>query len=354
MKAAVISFTEKGSRLADYIGTILQRNGYEVTTDVKCKYIPETIEESLHSWTGRKFWQSDAVIFVGAAAIAVRAAAPFIRSKTEDPAVLVMDEQGRFCIPLLSGHLGGANELAGILAEETGAQAVVTTATDLRNLWAVDVFAKKNDLWISDMKKAKDISVRLLAGERISVYLEKECCTVDGNLPEELYLYSQEQPYADREVKEPDIIIGIHNIPMWQKSLYLIPRIVTLGIGCKKGTEEATIAGHADKVFKNSGVFWESIKKAASIDLKKEEKGLAAFCRRYDLEFSVFSSEVLQSVEGDFEKSAFVKEVTGTDNVCERSAVYASGGNLIVRKQSGDGVTVAAAVYQKTIDFSIA
>ena len=127
----------------------------------------ETVQGSLSNWMTETVQDADAFVFVGAAGIAIRAIAPYVADKTKDPALVVADEKGQFVIPLLSGHIGGANELAMRIAKELGAQPVLTTATDVRGLFAVDVFAKRNDLWISDMKQAKLISARLVRGERV-------------------------------------------------------------------------------------------------------------------------------------------------------------------------------------------
>ena len=157
MKAAVISFTKAGYELGRKIRDWLQERGYEAEAAVKCRDLEESIPESLDQWTRERFAEVDALVYVGAAGIAVRAIAPYVQAKTLDPAVLVIDEQGAYCIPLLSGHLGGANELALALAAAFGMEPVVTTATDRNGKWAVDVFAKKNGLLIRDMGKAKRI-----------------------------------------------------------------------------------------------------------------------------------------------------------------------------------------------------
>lgn len=125
--------------------------------------LPKT-ELSLADWTRKQFSQADCLVFVGACGIAVRAIAPFVKDKFADPAVLVIDEQGRFCISLLSGHVGGANAFANLCAQALGATPVITTATDLNHAFAVDVFAKQNDLLLTDRLLAKQLSAAVLAG----------------------------------------------------------------------------------------------------------------------------------------------------------------------------------------------
>lgn len=116
-----------------------------------------------------QFYQCDRILFIGAAAIAVRVIAPYLKSKTTDPAVLVADEDGKFLISLLSGHIGGANEWCSTLAERLGAAPVITTATDTRGMFAVDLFAGKHRLRIVNPVMIQDISGRILNHEPVGM-----------------------------------------------------------------------------------------------------------------------------------------------------------------------------------------
>ena len=135
------------------------------------------------------FQEKEAILFVGAAGIAVRLIAPWVQDKLKDPAVLVIDEQGRYAIPILSGHVGGCNELAEAAAQILGAEPVITTATDLRQAFAVDVFAAENELVISDRELAKQISAAELRGEKIGFFSDYP---VDGIVPAEITLCDAE------------------------------------------------------------------------------------------------------------------------------------------------------------------
>ena len=252
MKAAVISFTKTGYELGRKIRDWLQEQGYEAEAAVKCRDLEESIPESLDQWTREWFAEVDALVYVGAAGIAVRAIAPYVQAKTLDPAVLVIDEQGAYCIPLLSGHLGGANELALALAAAFGMEPVVTTATDRNGKWAVDVFAKKNGLLIRDMEKAKRISADLLAGKEIRIKME------DGKEAQE----------------EPDVYIGLLEHPGWRRALYLIPRAGVLGIGCRKGVSAEQIEEAVAETLEDFHVCPECIGAVATIDRKAKEPGL--------------------------------------------------------------------------------
>lgn len=344
-KISIISFTPCGYALAEKIRENLISLGYDAAAERKYKGVSDSVTGSVSQWAGQCFQTSDALVFIGAAGIAVRAIAPFVKDKAADPAVLVIDEKGNHCIPILSGHLGGANELAVQISQGIGAEAVITTATDLHGKWAADVFARRNNLKISDMKKAKELSAKILAGERISVYIEEAFCRTGLVLPEGLCLWENgETP--------PDVAVSIRRNEAWRQTLYLIPRTTAVGIGCRKGMQETDIERQVRQAFGEKNLFFESIFAAASIDLKKKEAGLTEFCEKYGLDFVTYSAEELGKTEGEFAASDFVKQIAGVDNVCERSAVRAAkGGSLIIPKQTGGGVTVAAAVRKWGVSF---
>ena len=128
-------------------------------------------------------------------------------------------------------------------------------------------------------------------------------------------------------------------------------RCCILGVGCKKGTAAEKIEKHVTQVLEEYGIFPESVKLAASIDLKKEEPGLCTYCEKYDIPFQTFSKEELEQAEGTFTGSEFVKQTTGVDNVCERSAMCAGGKKILVHKTAHEGVTVAVAVEKWSVYF---
>ena len=154
----LISFTGQGQTLAEILARRLDGQA------IRCGQ-----KQSLGSWTREYFQPGNALIFVGAVGIAVRAIAPYVDSKLTDPAVGVVDEMGRFAIPILSGHLGGANKLAKKIEAVCGAVPVITTATDLHGLFAVDQWAKKQNCAILNPESIKKVSGALLAGRRVEI-----------------------------------------------------------------------------------------------------------------------------------------------------------------------------------------
>ena len=348
MRAAVICFTENGMRTALRAGSALGE--FDPVIWIRKKDLRNTPggavvwEGSLGEWTKQRFKDSGLIIFVGAAGIAVRAIAPYLTSKTVDPAVLCIDEKAAFVIPLASGHLGGANEYALMLAETLEAVPVITTATDINGKFAVDVFAGKNGLKISDMEAAKRISSAVLDGEHI--LFESEF-PVDGQLPSCLET-------GDGETKgglRPEIFLGIHcprkEAQRNRTVLRLVPAVVSVGTGCRRGTEPAALAAFLRRVLAEENLLEESLEMICSIDLKGDEPAVRHLAEVYKVPLLTFSADELSRAEGDFSSSEFVRSVTGADNVCERSAVLGSGcGRLIVKKKAWQGMTLALAVRE--------
>ncbi|MDD2979657.1 MAG: cobalamin biosynthesis protein [Hespellia sp.] len=293
MKIAVISFSESGMHLGEMVKQGLDNLGHEVETYVKSRHIGadnltgNLVEVPIGQWVGEMWKHLDGILFIGACGIAVRAIAPFLEDKRWDPAVVVMDEKGAFCISLLSGHLGGANALTALISECAGAVPVITTATDRNDCFAIDLCAKESGLDIRDKELAKEISASLLAKEKI----------------------------------------------------------VTVGIGCRKGVSEEQITFAIEQVLSERKIPPECIEKIVSVELKKEEKGILDYCGRAGIPFEVYPASELLTLSGEFSSSLFVQKVTGVDNICERSAVIGSRhGILIQRKTVKNQVTVAVAV----------
>ena len=337
----LLSYTARGRALAARVADILKSEGHGCRTFALPKFAQEgdeTLTLSASDWAGQGFEQADALVFCCASGIAVRAVAPHVRDKRRDPAVLVLDEGGTFVIPLLSGHLGGANALAVALADRLSATPVLTTATDVNGLFAVDVFAKENDLFIEDMALCKAVSVALLAGEKVGFRAD---LPVAGPLPKGL----------TAEAADLGIYVSAANDRPFPRTLRLIPRRYTAGLGCRRGKSEEELESFLMANLNSCGVGLPELKDLASIDLKKDEPGLVALGEKLGLPFVTYSAEELKAAPGEFTPSAFVQEVTGVDSVCERAAVLSSGGTLVVRKIAENGMTFALAKKEEAIRF---
>lgn len=360
----IISFTDKGQRLAEKIAGILEGQA------VRC-----SAEHPLGAWTRDSFSKGNALIYVGAAGIAVRAIAPFVQDKAVDPAVIVVDETGKFVIPILSGHLGGANVLASRIADEISAEAVITTATDRNNVFSVDDWARAQRMRVENVPLIKKISACILSGGTIRV---ESKFSIAGDVPEHVKYVklprtgrttgqAAEKISPDREIPSrdceeiipageaahPNVFISVRtDICSPARTLHLIPRVVYAGIGCRRGTTSDQIANAVYTALARLDIHPSALAGISTIDLKKNEQGILEFCREQELPLMTFPAEELAALQGDFSSSEFVSEVTGVDCVCERSAVLASGGVLILRKMVRDGVTCALAFREPELSWS--
>ena len=366
MKVSIISFTLKGIELSLKIKKVFSgETEEELCLYTKCSHAEKSlterklteknlaesglsyVEQPLTEWTGEQMKKRRSLLFIGACGIAVRAIAPFLTDKLNDVPVLVMDEQGCFVIPVLAGHVGGANELAVSLAERMGSTPVITTATDLNHCFAVDLFARRNALHIVNKDGIAKVSSRILAGEEVTMAVEEghfreEEAGIPGekrlldeiNVPEGIRLVSTES-LADVLVAPASYGQG--------RLLTLRPKEYVIGIGCKRGKAAEQIDHFVHKVLKESGISMEQVAAFASIDRKKDEEGILWMSSHYGIPFVTYSAEELQQVEGTFHASEFVKSQVGVDNVCERAALRFSGpdGILITGKQAEDGITAA-------------
>lgn len=331
MKIAIYAFSRQGCSVAK---TIKEQYVSEVYTIERLaeEYSFLTIEQGITESVGQCFTRVDALIFIGACGIAVRAIAPYVKCKTTDPAVIVIDDQAIHTISLLSGHLGGANELTKELATLLGATPIITTATDVSGKFSVDDFARKHGCILDNLSLAKEVSARILI-EDIPLLSD--------------FFYPKEMPFGLKiaeELKTLGIYLTYHKRAPFDKTLRLIYPSLHLGIGCRRGASLETIQELINEVFISYELEQKAIKSISSIDLKKEEEGMIALAKRYSVPFVCYSSEHLKEVLGEFTASDFVASVTGVDNVCERAAVLSSGSKeLIVKKKSKHGVTIAVA-----------
>ncbi|NLI92665.1 MAG: cobalamin biosynthesis protein CbiG [Peptococcaceae bacterium] len=346
MKAGILSFTRNGSKLSLKLKNILQRQGYQVESYTLKEFITEnndwrSYEPDLKTVTGNLFEQCSLIVFVGASGIAVRSIAPFIRDKRTDPAVICLDDKGNFVIPLLSGHLGGANRIARAIAAEIAAQPVITTATDIRGLLAVDEWAAQNNLHICDILAAKKISALLLDGQYVGLHSDFEMI---GEIPENV---------LPDESLEAGICISLNDTKKpFKTTLNLIPKVVYLGLGCKRNTSTEAIEELFLEILETNDISLKAVAGAATIDLKRNERGVLQFADKYSLPLTFFSGDELGRAEGNYSGSGFVKQVTGTDNVCERAAILLSNeGRLICRKTVKNGVTAALALNGWRVNF---
>lgn len=300
----LVSFTERGAQLAKLLSKQLapmQVERYARTVD---KSLSHTL---LSRFTQQAMYDCNAIIFIGATGIAVRAISKHMRDKSQDPAVLVIDESGKFVIPLISGHIGGANKLANIIAQKINATAVITTATDVNGAFAVDVFAVENDLTVHNIEKIRSISGDILRGNKVGFVSEN--VKITGKFPVEV----------TQDMTQSGFVIShsTKNKP-YKNTLHLIPKNVVAGIGCRRGKSLQDIENALKNALNDNEIPMSAISKICSIDVKKDEVGLLQLSRKYNVDFKVFTAEELNTAKGEFSSSSFVSSTVGVDNVCER------------------------------------
>lgn len=338
----LFSFTQKATAISGKLYEHFHSIGANCTAYTLQKYctdIHTPIAPSLQEQVKNCFHPDAAIIFVSACGIAVRAIAPHIKSKTSDPCVLVIDELGQYVISLLSGHIGGGNELALTVSDILHATPIISTATDLNKKFAVDVFAKKNKLIISDMFLAKKVSASLLHNIPIGI------C---GNLPEE----PLPAGFTTSPTEFGISISPFYNASSFSQTLYLIPRNMVLGVGCKKNTDPSSLSDFIHRQLKQLHIFPEAVAAITSIDIKKEEPAILALAKEYNVPFVTYSADTLKEVKGSQAVSNFVTSVTGVDNVCERATLaYTKADTLLLPKTIETGMTLAISELPLTLTF---
>ncbi len=319
-------------------------SGKELAQKLKASLFPEgeiiSFKKLRNKKENREFkdiWQeARALLFIGAAGIAVRTIAPHIKSKRQDPAVVVMDEKGENVISLLSGHEGGANRIAREVAAFLGANPVITTATDLNGLTAVDLFARENALSMETPGLLPALSARHLEKRTLNVYTD-----IDIELPDD-YTKVEEPAKADLLITDK-VLDGI--LPA-SGFFYLRPKSLVLGIGCNSGAGAEEIDSAVAMALRDSGLAWGSVKMIATHQKKAVEPGLLEYAARHSIPVRGFSSEELNAVAGVARSEAAVKAL-GAQAVAEPAALLAAGRNdgtgLMMGKRAIGNVTVAAA-----------
>jgi len=352
----VISFTSRGKELSDRLLSLVF--GARVLEKECCEKSDNRDADkdfTLDSFVRDNFQKGNVLVFIGAAGIAVRAIAPYIEDKTKDPAVIVIDEEGRNVIPLLSGHLGGGVKEAKKIAESLGSNCIVTTASDVAGQFAVDVFASENGFAISDIKKAKEFTARLLEEKKAQYVVDEELESlkgydVDTGYKNVVRMSEKEMTQSDcNSTDKAFFTISFRNNTMEGALINLIPKCIAVGVGCKKGTPFEKMHDFIERKLSEHNIDKRAVKIIASADLKKDEEGIILAAKEIGAEFKTFSSEVLMSQKGEFTSSEFVKSITGTDNVCERAVSACGCKKLIVSKESFDGMTFAAGVLDGNI-----
>lgn len=346
MKNAIISLTKNGSSLGGRLAPIIGADLYipeRYKDEIKGGIV---ISPDLKGLIRDIFDKYNGLIFIMAAGIVVRNIAPLIKDKGSDPAVVVMDEKGGFAISLLSGHLGGANDLARRIGELIGAEPVITTATDLNGLPSIDMIAKEFDLVIEDISMIKAINAAILEGEKIAVY-----CKIDklinyfNKYPEQFEIYD----IYDMEKSETPLIVidnrmFIDGRPIHGNLMVLRPKNLIVGIGCNRGAKKEEFKDLYFSILKEYNLSTGSVRNIATMDIKRGEEGLIEFVKEVGLKIEFYLKEDL--LKGPLPSGVSINALknVGVGGVCEPAALLSAGAReLLVKKIKGGNVTIAIA-----------
>ena len=333
MKVAIVSVSDKGKKLAVTIKEKMDNDSTIIRADVFHKNVKKCLKIA--------FYEYDAIIAVMACGILIRSIAPYIESKTSDPAVLNIDDNGNFVISTLSGHLGGANSLTNKIAALIDATPVITTSSDINNRLGIDVLARDLYMSIDRPKEILFFNKAIIEGHEITLtskskkeylieYLKNN--TLEINV---CFNYSE-------DLDEDEIRVSLDNYELTLKE-----RKMVVGIGCRRGKECEKIYEGLKKSFSDLNIDKSRVNQFASAEIKKDEKGILELSEKLNVPVNFVELEKLKLFDSnDVQKSEFVKSKFGIYGVCEPSALIMAGfdSKLIYKKTSFDGVTIAVAI----------
>lgn len=344
MKKAVLALTKSGAELAFRIGAELQAEIY-MKEEFAGEQSPPVhlLGEDFGELVQKIFPEYDALVMIMACGIAVRTIAPCLTDKYHDPAVVVLDEKGRYVISLLSGHHGGANRLATEVAAVTGGAPVITTATDLNGVPAFDVFALENDCRLENPAVLKKISAELANAGQVGLYTDYPL----ENLPTCLVPCSFGAPNPVRY----GVVFSnrIHLEVAGEKILTVRPRNLILGVGCRRGIAPNRLRQAVRDFFRRQKRSLLSLKIVATVDLKNKEPGILELVNNYGVSFRNITRQAIKNLGVGYTRSEFVERQIGVGGVAEPCALLAAEQTkLICGKTIYPGITLALAEEVKT------
>ena len=335
MKIAIISVSDKGRELALKLKENLDNDSTIIKVDLYHKNVKKHLKIA--------FYEYDAIIAIMASGILIRSIAPYIESKTTDPAVLNIDDNGNFVISTLSGHLGGANKLTNKIAQFIDAIPVITTSSDVNKKLGIDVLASDLYLSINNTKEILFFNKAIIDGKKLTFvlnpnankdyiryYLEKNTLEMHVSL-----CYSE-------DVNEDEIIVSFED-----HEIILKERKLVVGIGCRRGKSSSEIYTGLKKSLDELNIDESRVNMLASAEIKKDEKGLLELSKTLNKPINFVDLDRLKLFESSIiQKSEFVKSKFGIYGVCEPSALITAGfdSKLIYKKTSYDGVTISMAI----------
>jgi cobalt-precorrin 5A hydrolase len=296
--------------------------------------------EDLTLQTETSFDNSDAIVFISSCAVAVRAISPFINMKKTTSSVAVMDEEVKYVVSLISENTQKCDVLTEIISTASGAQAIIMSASEEVGYFGIENFVRKNNLYYDNKKLYKEILSYIISGETIGFSTPFS----HSSIPEGL---TSKQTYP---LPQTGICVNYTKAdPPYRRTLYFIPKCVTIGISCKKGTPFHKIENHILTILSEYRIPLAAVCDIASVEFKKDEEGIKLFSQEYHIPFYTYTPEEISKVT---EKTTDIKTENSKvpECVCERCAVLKSRGSLEVKRQSDNGISVAMAVKNVFLD----
>ena len=346
IRIAIIAVTEKGKNTAEKIASELEN------VDVFFQ------KRGIKELTGELFNKYECIIFVSACGIAVRCISPFLKSKFEDPAVLVVDDNGNNVISLLSGHIGGANEITLKIADVLNANPVITTSTDTNKKGALDVIVSKIGGYVENLREsAKLVNSYLVDDKRVGIYFDSDYESEKDSLNLSGFELIDEKTEIDAIAKLDALVSVTDKLRCWVDEIIynikkdneekedliyikLVPRRIALGMGCRKNTETEKMIEEFSTFSALNNIHPAAIVKTGSLIIKKDEKCMIDLSKALCAEFNLFDVDEICTCDYMFDKSEFVKKNTGVYSVAQPSA-YLLSGNVISDKYKNNGTTFA-------------
>lgn len=348
MKLYTIAFTKKGAILQDKINISIYNN-FCSDFEIKEFLSPRIFEEiqdvkkkqkaSLDEFVGLAWDNADVILFIGATGIAVRGIAKYVAKKDKDPAVIVMDELGTFVIPLLSGHIGGANNFAKKISEDLASTLVLTTATDINNKLAIDTWAVENNMEVAYTEGIAPVASSILEDKSVLLLSDKNIAKELGSKYSKFnHINIENMSFEDllniiEENKDKvKVVVSCFNVPRYEKTLHIVPKKYFIGMGARRDKDSEEFLEFYDEILDKFNIHKKSIHSITSIDLKSDE---VAFHKLFEREKEITNIDLIFKnaenlkaadayVDKVFQPSKLVSSVTGVDNVCERSAVMSA------------------------------
>ncbi|MBF0698468.1 cobalt-precorrin 5A hydrolase [Streptococcus danieliae] len=341
-RVAIVALTQQGKETAFRLASVLPQSSSIIVPQRLWEEGVYLLEGGAKAGLARLFQEVDVLICIMATGIVVRSLASVIKDKTEDPAVLVLDEKAEHVISLISGHLGGANAWARTIGRLLGADPVITTATDVQGVTALDLLAKSLNAWTPALRPYIVPFNRWLAqGQSIACYQEKDWLE---NLPG-LEMVDREEIDKLKDENLPLIILTLkpQEYSEREKQVCLCPKPYLVGVGARKDLDPAIFEEGFHTFCRLQGIDPREVARLVSIDVKKEEKAICQLAERLQIPFETYSKEQLQLVAANYPQSEFVRQTVGVGSVALASADLASHGRVLSQRFAFQGATFALA-----------